>query len=248
MRNLIVSIAFSLSAFSLTAEPEIKGTPTDLAKYLANVPKTVQVTGESEVKVQADRAIITLKVITEDRSLENALRSNQSLRSRLTSQLVQAGVGQDAITGNKFSSTPKYGIFSDRARTYRVDNSVRITVQDEKQFQAVARLVDANPEIHYLGLDFEHSGKNDLRTKALSEASANAVARKRQYEEALGVRLTPVRFTESFQQPQTTTPRPDERAEYAKTSLPYSASDAAPAFGEMTFKAFVTVEYSVVAK
>jgi uncharacterized protein YggE len=50
------------------AEPEIKGSPTELTRYLS----LSTVTGEGEVKVPADRAIITLKVTTDSRSLADA--------------------------------------------------------------------------------------------------------------------------------------------------------------------------------
>ena len=40
------------------AEPELKGLPGELAGYLKGVPKTVSVTGESEVKVEAEIATL----------------------------------------------------------------------------------------------------------------------------------------------------------------------------------------------
>jgi len=81
------AIFISLGLFlvpRLNAEPELKGSPTELALYLAGLPKTVAVTGESEVKVQADRAVVSLKVTTENRSLQDALRLNGGISSRRT--------------------------------------------------------------------------------------------------------------------------------------------------------------------
>src|SRR5690242_12996660 len=52
------------------AEPELKGTPSELGNYLNTIPKTVLVTGEAEVKVPADRALVTLRVRTENHSLQ----------------------------------------------------------------------------------------------------------------------------------------------------------------------------------
>ena len=54
------------------AEPELKGLPGELTEYLKGVPKTVTVTGESEVKVEADKATASLRVQTENKSFQEA--------------------------------------------------------------------------------------------------------------------------------------------------------------------------------
>ena|SRR2546430_5048326 len=92
----------------LSAEPELKGSPAELATYLASLPKTVSVTGESEVKVQADRAVINLKVTTENKSLQEALRVNQEIRNKMLNSLKERDISADRIQASKFSSTPKY--------------------------------------------------------------------------------------------------------------------------------------------
>jgi len=52
----------------LWAEPELKGSASELADHLAST-----VTGESEVRVTSDRAVIGLKATTENESLQDAL-------------------------------------------------------------------------------------------------------------------------------------------------------------------------------
>jgi Protein of unknown function (DUF541) len=81
----------------LNAEPELKGSPTELAPYLASLPKTVAVMGESEVKVQADRAVVSLKVTTENRSLQDALRFNQEIRNKIMNSLTDSGLATDRV-------------------------------------------------------------------------------------------------------------------------------------------------------
>jgi uncharacterized protein YggE len=63
------------------ADTEIKGNPIELAQYLSGIPKTVKIMGEAEVRVPADKAIVSLKVSTENKALHEALRSNQEVRS-----------------------------------------------------------------------------------------------------------------------------------------------------------------------
>src|SRR5436305_15089354 len=85
----------------LNAEPELKGSPTELAPYLAGLSKTVAVTGESEVKVQADRAVVSLKVSTENRSLQDALRLNQEIRNKIINALTDSGLAPDRVQPSK---------------------------------------------------------------------------------------------------------------------------------------------------
>src|SRR6266853_1270437 len=156
----VITISFGLLLIQrLSAEPELKGSPTELAAYLAGLPKTVSVAGESEVKLSADRALISLRVSTEHKSLQDALRANQEVRNKILNSLRDRDIPGDRIQASRFSSTPKYGIFSDKAKSFRVENIIQVVVRDEKEFQAVAHLVDAFAEVQYLGIDFQHSDK-----------------------------------------------------------------------------------------
>ena len=260
----IITFSFCLVLIqSLSAEPELKGSPSELAAYLGSLPKTVGVTGESELKVQADRAIIGLRVTTENKSLQEALRANQEVRSKILNSLKDHDIGADRIQASKFSSTPKYGMFGDKARSYRVENIIKITVIDEKQFQAAARLVDALPEVQYLGIDFEHSDKEALKKKAIAQALDHAIERTKLYEERLKVRLVPKSFSETAAVSQGAPPAMPRiestvfpaRAK-APTPIPGATRDYAPAameegvslFGELFFMARVVVDYAVESK
>jgi hypothetical protein len=197
MWKTVTLVSLCLLAVQLRAEPEIKGSPAELAAYLASVPKLVSITGESELKVPADRALISLKVVTENKALQEASRANQEIRARLLRTLAEQGVPNERVKPSKFSSTPKYGVFREKAKSYRVENTVRITAQDEKEFQAVANLVDAISEVRYESIEFEHSGKDGLKAKALAQAIDKAGEKKKLYEEKLVVKLSPKAFQEN---------------------------------------------------
>ena len=260
---------FTLTAFLIlsklsAAEPELKGSPTELASYLATLPKMVSVSGESELKVTADRAVVSLRVITEQKSLQETLRANQEARAKLVLWLKERGVPADRIQASKFSSTTKSGVFTDKAKSYRVENVLNVKVQDEKEFQAVAHGVDAIAEVQFNGVTFEQSDKELLRNKALTEAIDNANQRKRVFEEKLNVKLTP----KSFAVVSTGSGRTadEERKRYAELSVPeakrvtalpgYSSAradgavleESGPLFGELVFTARVTVEYAIETK
>lgn len=272
MKKSLLIFSLCLATCAALAEPEIKGTPEELAGYLKDVPKTAFVAGESEVKVQADRAVISLKVRTESKSLQEALRQNQEIRGKIINFLSEHAVPADRVQAAKFSSTPKYGVFGDKAKSYQVDNTVKVTVNDEKEFRAVANAADNWAEVHYDGVEFQHSNKEELKAKAMRQACENSLARKKIFEETLGVKLTPKGFFEnaevrnvlarvgaqggtapSFQGVPSASYDGllSSRKERSRTSIPSGDSgfeETMSTFGELTFKATVVVEYSVETK
>jgi uncharacterized protein len=250
---VLVTLAVSVFTSNLFAEPELKGSPAELAAYLAGMPMLVSVTGEAEIKVSADRANISLKVVTENRSLQEAVRVNRQLRANILKSLAEHGIPAERILAAKFSSTPQYGWFAEKAKSYRVENIVKIAAQDEREFQAVAGLVDSAPEIHYQGIEFEHSDKDALTTAALGQALDKADERRRLYEGKLGIQLSPRRFVESNV---VVTVPAALRRQYAGSKV-YSASplpgertagerDALPgSFDELVYAGHVKIEYAV---
>jgi len=267
MKKFLTLVSLSLIVLPVRAEPELKGTPAELAAYLASVPKTVTLLGDAEVKVPADRALISLNVVTENKSLQEASRANQELRARIVRSLTEQGLPAERIKASKFSSTPKYGVFKEKAKSYRVENIIKITAHDEKEFQAVAGLVDGISEVRYDSIEFEHSDKDGLKAKALAQAVDKANEKRKLYEEKLGVKLSPKSFGEGVAVPTDALSRRRyvadsanyERSSPAKlsyvTPLPSASVQAGDAveetpssFNELVYTARITVEYAVESK
>jgi uncharacterized protein YggE len=246
MKQILFIVCLGVSLVVSAAEPELKGTVTELRQHLAAVDRMVAVTGDGEVKSPADRAIITLRLISESKSLQEALKVNQTLRSKLVNALKERGIPVDRIDAGKFSSTPRHGTFSDKVKSFKVENQVKVTVVEEKELQDTVRMLDELDGLEYGGMEFEHSKKQELKRKALAEALESATARKKVYEEQLALILTPVKFSESVM---TAVPRPRmERAvDLAPSFGGKSAVEPEPVagFGEMVFTAQVMVHYSV---
>lgn len=253
-----IVLATLLPALSVSAEPEIKGSPAELSNYLQNIPKTVTLTAEAEAKGQADRAVISLRVITENRQLTEALRANAEIRSQIASDLNRRGIEADRIKSARFSSTQKHSIFKEKARSHRVEHTVQVTVKDEKEFQATANLADSISEVHYVGVEPELSDKEALRRKAISLAIANAAEKKTLFEKALDVKLTPRGFSESVAPKKSDELRHGYGMPY-QTSIPMSPpggpvqqlveeQQVASDFGEFIYVARVNVDYAVAPK
>ncbi|HET7625714.1 MAG TPA: SIMPL domain-containing protein, partial [Verrucomicrobiae bacterium] len=170
MRRIFVVGLISFLCCSAFAEPEIRGTAVELTHFLNGISKTTSVAGEAEVRVPAHRAILSLGIVTENKSLQDALRQNAEMRNKVADFLRKQGIPSDRIQASKFSSTPKFGLFGDKAKSYRVENVMRVAVQDEKEFQAAAGAVDSWQEVRFGGVEFEYADKEALRQKAISDA------------------------------------------------------------------------------
>jgi uncharacterized protein YggE len=148
----VVTVSLSLTA---QAEPELKGTAVELSQYLSAMPKTVSIGGEAELRVPADQAVVTLKVTTENKSLHEALRLNQEVRTKVIAYLKSHNMPVERVHASKFSSTPRFGLFGEKAKSYKVENLVRITVEDEHEFQLTSSTVDSFTEVQFVAADFE---------------------------------------------------------------------------------------------
>jgi uncharacterized protein YggE len=261
----IVTISLSLIA---RAEPEIKGNPAELSQYLQSIPKSISIAGEAELRVPADQAVVTLKVTTENRSLHEALRLNQEVRTKLIAHLKSHNMPAERVHASKFSSTPRFGLFGEKAKSYKVENLVRITVEDEHEFQLTAGTVDQFSEVQFVAADFEVKDKEAMKAKAMAQACDNANKRKGLLEEKLGMSLKATGFSSgpvlqtmnsesarryygSYKGGSTAGIRADLlssglRAELA-TGIPEAAEDVS-SFGEMIYTVGVTIDYKVEGK
>lgn len=261
-----------LVASAANAQPELKGTPAELAMLLTNAPRVAQVTGEAELKVQADRAVLTVKISTSARELGAALRANEQVRSQFIRALSAQGIAADQVKASKFSSTEKYSLFSEKVKSHRVNNLLKVTARSEKEFQVVARAIDNLPEAQYLGAEFERSDKDEMKAKAIAAACENATQRKKVFEESLGLKLTVRRFLDpsAAVAPAVVPPGPQltagtraygfdwylgntlagvaDYSDSAQTRALAQREGDESGFGELTFRSHVTVEYVVEAK
>lgn len=170
-----MKLIFSITLFCLIpvialAAPELSGTPHELSQYLLDQKKIINIHGEAEEKVEADIATVAISVKTKESQLKQALQKNAEIRKNLKEKLLQAGIPSDKIKSSKFSSTPNYGWFKDKPKNYEVSNEVKISITDEAQLQAIAKLVDSQKEIFLGTTEHEDSAKEDNKLKVLESA------------------------------------------------------------------------------
>lgn len=246
-KTIMLLLVVSLLPALAYADPVIKGTPADLQNYLSSLPKEVTLIGEAKLEIQAESGIINVRIRTEDTKLQAALQKNQQIRSEVTSQLIKSGMARDKITGMKFSSTPEYGFFGKKPNNYVVDNSLNITVENEKQLQDVAEMVDSYKEVFYQGIDLKEPEKEEIRGKLMKIALANARERQKVYEAELGVVLKPIIFEEKISLETEKEIRRGRALYMAKEGLAASRDgDDNLSLGQQKYRGSVIIKYEVL--
>lgn len=255
-KHWIVATAL-LAVSTAYAEPELKGVPSELTQYLINEKKVMTLTADSEVRVQADKAIATLQVKNKDAAFAGALRNNRALRDKLKQRLMEAKIAEGDITFAKFSSVPSYGFFGDKPSSYEISNDVTVTVRSEDEVTAIAQAVDAMKEVSFGGIEFQDSQKKKNETHAADLALQELRAKQVQYEKNLNLNLTLLRVESGGVMP--FMPIPINLTRKSKSSFSSQSSDMMlsagesasqeaiqqPAFGTIVYRAFVSGEFVV---
>ncbi len=246
---LIFLLAIILTPALLQAEPELKGTPTELFNYLSSLPKEVTLTGVAKLKIQSESGIVTIGIKTENSKLQKSLQNNQKLRNEIITNLINQGIAQNKIKGTKFSSVPEYGFFGKKPNNYVVENIINVTVENEDELQKVAGLVDIYKEVFYQGIELKEQKKEEIKHQLLKMALDDAKVRKKIYEDDLGIILKPISFEENISLEKA----PLRQKRILKNKKSYKMLEAESSYGddlslgEHIYHGLVEIKYYVVA-
>ncbi len=192
MKRLLLVFSCALLTGYCHAIPELKGTPQDLRGLLYPTDNIVTIHGSAEETAYSDRAVVSLVVTTEEKQLADAIAGNSALREKLNRSLGAAGIPRDAMKNSRFSSSPQYSWLGKTPSRYKVINRVAVTIEDEDQLETIARLADQNREVELSDTAFEHSKELEYIKKVKSLALARIMDQKADYEQVLGVKLSPI--------------------------------------------------------
>ena len=188
---LLITMTVGVAALSALAGPQLSGTADELAAHLRSIPGQVSLTGDAEMKVEADRAEVVVIVRNSDRLFKNALIQSQQVRSDIVAVLEKSGIPGDRIRMSRFSSTPTQGHFTAKVKSYEIESRVTIEVTSEKELQAVAAVIDEKEGVSLLSLTFSNSQKDKHKADVLNQALAKVRNLQGIYEKELGVMMVP---------------------------------------------------------
>ncbi len=149
----------------------------------SQVPRTVTVTGEAEVRVVPDEVILTLGIETWDKDLARAKGQNDGIVAQVLALAGEHGVPAEHVQTDYVSIDPRYrdGYYEERDFIgYFVRKNVVITLRDLAKFEPL--LSDAlEAGVNYVhGVEFrttelrEH--RDEARALAIQAAREKAVA------------------------------------------------------------------------
>lgn len=185
----------ALATFSAqAAEPELKGTASELRQFLRTGNREVVLRGYAKQTVQADVGHVTVIVHTQAKDLTQAIVANAQRREAMAQAIQSQGIDAKAIHAQKFSSSPQFSWFGKTPTSFEVTNRLTVDVSDERQLMIVTAAGTNPPDVSIGEIKFEYSKQRELEEQVRRAAFDDALAKKSFYEQRLGATLRPAGF------------------------------------------------------
>lgn len=158
-------------------------------------PAHVSATGNSELSIMPDEAIVRIKVETKEKTAKDAQDKNSEIMSEIQSALKRAGVSSDDIETDQYNLYPwqEWDSITRKSveKGYRLYHTIKVTTSDfEKVGELITVAVDAGATgIENVQFDLSDEKKSDVKKEALQQASKNAKEKAQAVADGLGVRL-----------------------------------------------------------
>jgi uncharacterized protein YggE len=156
---------------------------------------TVEVTGEAELKLPPDQAVLSLGVTTEGPTAREAMEKNAQTMAAVMAALTKAGFGGTDVRTQAVSLHPVMDYRPNeqpRIIGYRASNTVQVTTKDPA---TIGRALDAGVQAGAnvsAGLAFTLRDPRAAETQALRLAVQDAQQRAAAMAEAVGKKITRV--------------------------------------------------------
>jgi uncharacterized protein len=207
----------------------------------------IQTTGTGNVIGTPDRAQVTFSVQTENTDVKAAQAENAIRMAKVHDALLATGIPRDALKTTGYNIYPVYedsnGILKPKIKTYRVTNSLTVTLHNVSQTgdvidTAVANGINEADSIQFMLSDEK---QQELRTEALKEAVTRAKSDADTISAAMGTTITGVQRAETGG-----SYSPVYYQNYAMDGASMKSAAATPIqSGDITVSASVTISYTI---
>lgn len=236
---------FFLSALMLLIAALLVGTAS--ASFLGGDDREIHATGTGSVIGTPDRAQISLAVETQSPDVKIAQQDNAARMAQVIDALVAAGIPKDALKTTGYTiyqvyDEPEKSDSGQKGRSYRVTNTVTVTLHDVSRAGdvidiGVANGVNAANSIRFMLSDEQAQA---LRTEALKEAVSRAGADAQTVASALGISISSVKNVDISMGYS-----PVLYENYAGLDMKAAAAPTPVQPGDVTVTASVTVTYLI---
>jgi uncharacterized protein YggE len=207
----------------------------------------IQTTGTGNVIGTPDRAQVTFSVQTENTDVRAAQAENALKMAKVHDALLASGLPRDALKTTGYNIYPVYedsvGLLKPKIKTYRVTNSLTVTLHNVSQTGEVIDTAVANGINQADSIQFMLSDEKAqvLRTEALKEAVSRARSDADTISVAMGTTITGVQKAETG-----SSYSPVYFQNYALDGAAPRASAETPIqSGDITVSASVTITYLI---
>ncbi|MCM2294157.1 SIMPL domain-containing protein [Allorhizobium sp. BGMRC 0089] len=209
----------------------------------------MNVSGEGEVAIVPDMAILRLGVVREAKLAADALRSNSDAMAKIMSALEKAGIEAKDMQTADFYISPRYRQASSGEQQpsppviegYSVNNSLVVKIKD---ISKLGTIMDAavNLGVNQGGnITFTNAAPEQAITKARKAAMADAISKAKTLADAAGVKLGRIISISEA------SPRPMEQTMMMKTEMVRHLPSAPVPIsaGENTYSVTVNVSFDL---
>jgi len=236
-------------AIALIIGPASSVTSAQSSDHAHRPHPSITVTGEGEVQAVPDQVAITLGVVTEAETAQQALQANNQAMQQLFETLDRQQIAKQDRQTTRFDVSPQYrpdqpsprsrqqeAPQSPRIVGYQVTNTVRVQVNDVSKLGNVLDTVVSAGSNRINGIQFSIEERESLLKQARQRAIENARDKAKLFAQAAGVSLGSV---VTIREQGGASPVPQPRYQMAAArSVPIAA-------GEQTITASVHVEYEL---
>ncbi|MBS3163562.1 SIMPL domain-containing protein [Candidatus Woesearchaeota archaeon] len=205
---------------------------------------TISATGNSQMTVAPDQALVYLLIETRSKSAEDAKNQNALISTNVLTALDKIGISKDQIETENYNLYPEYD-WSDNEQNikgYIASNNIKIKSED---FTDVGKIIDASVDagslVSYINFELSNEKTNEYKKQVLAKASEDAKQKAESIAGGLGKKLGDVVSVSSSDF--NYMPYPLYRAEASSVSVKEVATDIQPKNLDIT--ASVTVSYAI---
>ena len=203
-----ISLIFSLCVLTMVlSTAQTVGAQQSQTITSPNTVTRILVTGDAIVRAQPDTAIITIAVVTQNRTALVAQQENAALSERVIRAVrTAAGTGAEVQTGG-YSIQPQRVYRENQPPTitgYEVRNSVSVTMSDLRRVGTVIDAASQAGANTIDGIAFTLRRDRPARDQALTDATREAMSKAQTLAQALGgrvVRIVEVQEAGAFRPP-----------------------------------------------
>lgn len=193
-KHSLLFFLFSFFIFTnIFAQPELKGSPSDIREFLGTDRENIILEAESSDLIKPNQAAITLKIANSNPKLSVAMNENGKLRDKIISQLNQFGIENNFISISRFASSNNNS-WVNSPDNYEVFNKISVVVLSESQMQDVVKLIDQYKEVSIQNIEFQNITQNEFENEVRAKAIEKVLQQKSFFEKKLGLSLKPVQF------------------------------------------------------